>query len=884
MLGKLFSGGSKSSGSFLVSGDHSGFLYKEGGNNKEFRRRFFVLAGTNVSYSSDEAAAVKGNHKGTFTINAIGHIHAASKAASMLEASTVPLCFYLDAAAGRRYLCFAETYEDKVAWLRHVTAALGMQCGQPLVKLTDRFAERCHEAVRVSLEGSSDASKSLCWIRIAEGIRLGKEGDIAAAQVAYDAAVASTEAEGADDVARAYARYEAGRLLLSKGQYAESRQLLEAANRDPCTKDWVQLRLTLAWGYGRADGYRDSSMLLYNSILDDDPLCGEVFLDRAKHYIRSCEWVAALGDFSTAAALGRGDANVYNDIGVCYFEMRQHAQALEFFGKALELDPRHAPSWSNRANCLKNLCKLEEADADYTQAIEIDNTNPKAFLSRALLREGMGQRVQALTDFQSVINLQSQHELALKKVLSLSSDPTENAHLKGWLHKRGHVNPSYQKRYFLLHGAMVSYYTNEDAAKASQSKGSPIVASIAHVRPAQVRELPVERAARAFRFESTEGRTFIVFAETPAEKNSWLTALAKAVGGGHTRQRSSVEKAFSPHIKKAEEAAQGGGGGGGGGGAVDVSEDTSGGVGNAVGVRRATMVGNPNTGWALVARGARFMQAGSQDEARVYLTRAAEQSEGPASGTKVAAEALLGKLLTNSGMHAEAAVHFSNGLRGAPETCKQHVQLQLAWAYWHSHRNADAEALYWEILDDDVLCWQALVDRARMHLQSQFWNPALCDLAQVLAMGKADADACNDLGVAHYESGDHASALAVFTEAIKQNPSHAAAISNRANCLKSQGKLREAEADYTRAIELDGSNPKAFINRGTLLKDQGLTVRAHRDLEKALSLDPTNGAVKSDLEALAEKLKASGIAAEASIDGDVDLTGVGEATLRRERL
>ena len=37
--------------------------------------------------------------------------------------------------------------------------------------------------------------------------------------------------------------------------------------------------------------------------------------------MRSHEWARALGDLSHAAALGKADANTYNDIGVCHFEL-----------------------------------------------------------------------------------------------------------------------------------------------------------------------------------------------------------------------------------------------------------------------------------------------------------------------------------------------------------------------------------------------------------------------------------------------------------------------------------------------------------------------------------------------------------------------------------
>jgi len=145
-------------------------------------------------------------------------------------------------------------------------------------------------------------------------------------------------------------------------------------------------------------------------------------------------------------------------------------------------------------------------------------------------------------------------------------------------------------------------------------------------------------------------------------------------------------------------------------------------------------------------------------------------------------------------------------------------------------------------------------------------------------MGKADADACNDLGVCHFELGADERAAHYFTEAISKNTSHAPAIANRANCLKRQNKLREAEADYTRAIEIDDTNPKAFINRGALLRDQGLSVRAKRDLERALALDPSDMAVKVDLKAITEKL------AEAGVTADTTAESADAVPLRRERL
>ena len=208
--------------------------------------------------------------------------------------------------------------------------------------------------------------------------------------------------------------------------------------------------------------------------------------------------------------------------------------------------------------------------------------------------------------------------------------------------------------------------------------------------------------------------------------------------------------------------------------------------------------------------------------------------------------------------------------------------MQLAWALWHcNNKQGDAESTYYDILDEDVLCWQALIDRARMNLASGKWALAMYDLVMVRAMGKADADVLNDLGVSHFELSHDSKAAECFTEAVGKSPNHAAAFANRANVYKRQGRLREAEEDYTRAINIDETNPKAYINRGTLLKEQGLSVRAHRDFERALVLDASNIIVQQELKSLGSKLAEA--KAEAGGGGGGG-GGENSESLRRERL
>lgn len=131
-------------------------------------------------------------------------------AAGALEESTIPLCFYLDAVEGRRYVCFAETYADKLAWLQAIAAAVGQDCGAPKPRLEDTYKAQVEAA---------DASEP--WAHVADGLRLSKLKQSAQAQVAFDRAIAAADAGGGEAGCKVYARYEVGKLLAAQGRVKE---------------------------------------------------------------------------------------------------------------------------------------------------------------------------------------------------------------------------------------------------------------------------------------------------------------------------------------------------------------------------------------------------------------------------------------------------------------------------------------------------------------------------------------------------------------------------------------------------------------------------------------------------------------------------------------
>jgi len=99
------------------------------------------------------------------------------------------------------------------------------------------------------------------------------------------------------------------------------------------------------------------------------------------------------------------------------------------------------------------------------------------------------------------------------------------------------------------------------------------------------------------------------------------------------------------------------------------------------------------------------------------------------------------------------------------------------------------------------------------------------------------ADAFSHRGVAHYDTGDYARALADFGEALALDPLSVEAMNNRAWTLFKAGDLAKALADADRAVRLDGSKAYAWDTRAHINEARGERAAAISDFRKALSLD-----------------------------------------------
>lgn len=110
---------------------------------------------------------------------------------------------------------------------------------------------------------------------------------------------------------------------------------------------------------------------------------------------------------TTAALQGMpNDAELHFARGTALNALGQHTRACAAFGRALSLQPDHAPSWLNMGNASADLDDLDSAEVLYRTAIRLDDTLPEAHASLGYILTMQGRSVEAISACETAIRLQ----------------------------------------------------------------------------------------------------------------------------------------------------------------------------------------------------------------------------------------------------------------------------------------------------------------------------------------------------------------------------------------------------------------------------------------------------------------------------------------------
>ena len=126
----------------------------------------------------------------------------------------------------------------------------------------------------------------------------------------------------------------------------------------------------------------------------------EAYYSRALSYDRLRRTKLALDDYLAAVSFDPGMVAAWSSICFDRIQLNQLDVALAACDKALSLDPKHAPTFSIRAEYWEKKGKLNKAEKDYSRAIEFDPKNWFALMNRGNFYADLGRDASARRDIE----------------------------------------------------------------------------------------------------------------------------------------------------------------------------------------------------------------------------------------------------------------------------------------------------------------------------------------------------------------------------------------------------------------------------------------------------------------------------------------------------
>ena len=140
----------------------------------------------------------------------------------------------------------------------------------------------------------------------------------------------------------------------------------------------------------------------------------------------------------------------------------------------------------------------------------------------------------------------------------------------------------------------------------------------------------------------------------------------------------------------------------------------------------------------------------------------------------------------------------------------------------------------------DANNFDAVCGKARTLQSMGDSSAALVEYERARQLRPRDPMLHNNIGLAHFERGEHRMSEQAYRYALSIDPRCTAARINLANLMYKEGKIDAAAGELLRAVEIDPNSWEAFMNAGAMLGQMGEYAKAARLFRTAIYL-------KSDL-------------------------------------
>ncbi|MCI4671508.1 MAG: tetratricopeptide repeat protein [Bacteroidia bacterium] len=200
----------------------------------------------------------------------------------------------------------------------------------------------------------------------------------------------------------------------------------------------------------------------FHSALEQDPNYLLAAFNRGMTYLQLGQKDSALKDFEYILLRDNRHARSYFQIGYLNYLKGNFEMALDYFYKAIEVNPEYKSARHFRAACFFYMDKKEDAIRDYTYILYAHPEDEIALINRGLSQISMGEWENALTDIEKAIEIDSASSQAWYfKGLALLTGKKHDSAIDA-LSKAIRIDPS--NAYFYLYRGFAKQKMGNNAA------------------------------------------------------------------------------------------------------------------------------------------------------------------------------------------------------------------------------------------------------------------------------------------------------------------------------------------------------------------------------------------------------------------------------------
>ncbi len=227
-----------------------------------------------------------------------------------------------------------------------------------------------------------------------------------------------------------------GSALLSSGDLVSAEKVLKATLKSYPNNGWLYYYLGKIYSQkckipealaefsragrllpGKTDPVLSKATLLqrlgrYEDALEDYKWCisegiesAELFFNMGECYWHCSNINESIKLYNKAIKLGFSDTVVYINLAEAYLATGQRQLAVECFNQAAELSPHNPDVYSGRGALFFDLGLIDKAENDINHALRLDSGLPEAFLTRASIRQIKGDKDGAISDYATAAHL-----------------------------------------------------------------------------------------------------------------------------------------------------------------------------------------------------------------------------------------------------------------------------------------------------------------------------------------------------------------------------------------------------------------------------------------------------------------------------------------------